>query len=124
MSTINTTNLKNPSSASNNIEMAANGSTTFQGTIVGTERTITAVAFDLSTGNNWTCGNIAIPNPTNAVAGTSGLIRITAGPTSWASNFKHSGGSAPTIGSYPAIVPFYVVSSSQILVGKPVEGMA
>ena len=30
-----------------------------------TERTITASDFDLATGNLWTCGAIAIPNPTN-----------------------------------------------------------
>ena len=44
-----------------------------------TERTITANAFDLATGNLWTCG--AITNPTNGVAGQVGIIRVTAAPT-------------------------------------------
>jgi hypothetical protein len=94
------------------------------GSVTATERTITAGAMDLATGNFWTCGAIAIPNPTNAVAGMSGLIRLTAAPTSWAGNFKHAGGAAPTIAAFPAIVPFFVSSPTTILCGKPVEGMA
>lgn len=97
----------------------------FTGTVSGTERTITASAFDLSTGNFWTCGNIAIPNPTNATAGTAGLIRVTAAPASFGSNFDFPDGAgyvAPT--AFPAVVPFFVVSSTQILMGNFVEGIA
>ena len=94
------------------------------GRVSSTERTITAGAFDMATGNFWTCGAIAIPNPTNAVASTSGLIRLTAAPTGWGGNFKHAGGAAPAPTAFPAIVPFFVQSSTVILVGKPVEGMA
>ena len=94
------------------------------GALTQTERTITAGAFDLATGNFWTCGAIAVPNPTNAVAGMSGLIRLTAAPTGWGSNFKHAGGSATAPTAFPAIVPFYVQAADTILVGKPVEGMA
>jgi hypothetical protein len=94
------------------------------GSITTPERTITAADFDLATGPYWTCDAIAVPNPTNAVAGMSGLIRLTAAPTSWAGNFKHAGGAAPTIAAFPAIVPFYVSGASTILCGKPVEGMA
>jgi len=94
------------------------------GGVTATERTITAGAFDLATGNFWTCGAIAIPNPTNAVAGMSGLIRLTAAPTGWGANFKHAGGSATAPKAFPAIVPFYVSGASTILCGKPVEGMA
>lgn len=97
---------------------------TMTGHLSSTERTITAGAFNLATGNFWTCGAIAIPNPTNATAGTSGLIRLTAAPTGWGTNFKHAGGSATAPTAFPAIVPFYVQSASVILVGKPVEGMA
>ena len=94
------------------------------GSVTHTERTITAAAFDLATGPYWTAAAIAIPNPTNAVAGMSGLIRLTAAPTGWAGNFKHAGGAwkAPT--AFPAIVPIYVAGAAQILVGKAVEGMA
>ena len=80
------------------------------------ERTITAGAFDMSTGPYWTCGAIAIPNPTNAVSGMSGIIRITAAPTSWAGNFS----TAPTPTVFPSIIPFYVQSSTSIRLGNAV----
>ena len=100
------------------------GTSTFNARSTSTERTITASAFDLSTGNYWTVGAVAIPNPTNAVAGTAGLIRVTVAPTSWASNFKWPNGSylAPT--SFPAIVPFYVKDSTTILMGPFTQGIA
>lgn len=97
---------------------------TFTATVQTTERTITAGAFDLSTGNHWTCGAITVPAPTNAVAGTSGLIRITAGPVVWNAVFKFPGGSAPTVSDFPALVPFYVQDSSNILMGNVAEGIA
>jgi hypothetical protein len=89
-----------------------------------TERTITAGAFDLSTGNLWTVGAITVPNPTNAVSGQTGAIRITAGPVVWSSNFKFPSGTAPTIATFPAIIPYYVQDSSTILMGNVVEGIA
>ena len=97
---------------------------TFTVTVQTTERTITAGAFDLSTGNHWTCGAITVPAPTNAVAGTSGLIRITAGPVTWNSVFKFPAATAPSIGSFPAIIPFYVQNSTTILMGNIAEGIA
>lgn len=97
---------------------------TFTATVQTTERTITASAFDLSTGNNWTVGAITVPAPTNATAGTSGLIRITAGPVVWNAVFKFPGGSAPSISSFPAIIPFYVQTSSVILMGNVAEGIS
>lgn len=98
--------------------------TTYTGTLGTTERTITAGAFDLATGNHWTCGAITVPAPTNATAGTSGLIRITAGPVVWNTVFKFPGGTAPTIASFPAIIPFYVQDASNILMGNVAEGIA
>ena len=89
-----------------------------------TERTITAGAFDLSTGNLWTVGAITVPNPTNAVSGQTGAIRITAGPVVWSSNFKFPAATAPTIATFPAIIPYYVQDSSTILMGNVVEGIA
>lgn len=97
---------------------------TFTTTVQTTERTITAGAFDLSTGNHWTCGAITVPAPTNATAGTSGLIRITAGTVVWNAVFKFPGGAAPTIASYPAIIPFYVQNSTNILMGNVAEGIS
>ena len=89
-----------------------------------TERTITVGAFDLATGNLWTCADITVPNPTNAVSGQTGAIRITAGPVVWSSNFKFPGGTAPTITTFPAVIPYYVQDSSTILMGYVSEGIA
>ena len=97
---------------------------TFTVTVETTERTITAGAFDLATGNHWTCGAITVPAPTNAATGTSGLIRITAGPVTWNTVFKFPGGAAPTIASFPAVIPFYVQDTSNILMGNVAEGIA
>ena len=97
---------------------------TMTGAIVYTERTITSGAFDMSQGNVWTCGAITVPNPTNAVNGQSGLIRITSGPVVWGSNFKFPGGAAPTISVYPSIIPYYIQSSSVILMGSVTEGIS
>ena len=79
------------------------------------ERTITT-AFDLSTGPYWTCGAIAIPNPTDAVSGMAGLIRVTAEPVSWGGNFS----TAPTPTVFPSIIPFYVQAADNILLGQAV----
>ena len=89
-----------------------------------TERTITASAFDLATGNLWTCGAIAIPNPTNGVAGQVGVIRVTAAPTSFGNQWDHPGGSYTAPTSFPALAPFFVTSSTQFLLGSWTEGVA
>ena len=82
------------------------------------ERTITAGAFDLETGPYWYCsGGITVPNPTNAVAGMSGTIRLTASATGWSSNFS----TAPEPENFPVIIPFYVESPTQIRLGNAVE---
>jgi hypothetical protein len=98
-----------------------NSQTAFNGGEVTTsittpERTITAGAFDMSTGPYWTCGAIAIPNPTNAVSGMAGLIRVTAEPVSWGGNFS----TAPTPTVFPSIIPFYVQSATSIRLGQAV----
>ena len=98
-----------------------NSQTAFNGGEVTTsittpERTITAGAFDLSTGPYWTCGAIAIPNPTSAVSGMAGLIRVTAEPTTWGSNFS----TAPTPTVFPSIIPFYVQSATSVRLGQAV----
>ena len=95
------------------------------GSLTATERTISAGAWDLSTGNFWYCsGGITVPNPTNATAGMSGLIRLAAAPTGWGSNIKHPGGSAESISSFPAVVAFYVESGTSILLSKATQGIA
>lgn len=86
------------------------------GSLTTPERTITGAVFDLSTGPFWTCGNITVPNPTNAVAGMSGLIRVTAAPSGWGANFS----TAPTPTVFPSIIPFYVESATSIRLGQAV----
>lgn len=88
-----------------------------------TERTITAGAFDLATGNLWTCGAIAIPNPTNGVAGQVGVIRVTAAPASFDTQWDHPGGSYTAPTDFPALAPFFVISSTQFLLGSWTEGV-
>ena len=89
-----------------------------------TERTITASAFDLATGNLWTCGAIAIPNPTNGVAGQVSVIRVTAAPTSFGNQWDHPGGAYTAPTTFPALAPFFVTSSTQFLLGSWTEGVA
>jgi len=89
-----------------------------------TERTITASDFDLATGNLWTCGAIAIPNPDNGVAGQVGVIRVTAAPTSFGNEWDHPGGSYTAPTAFPAIAPFFVISDTQFLLGSWTEGVA
>ena len=96
---------------------------TMTGAIRHTERTISTGSFDLSQGNIWTVGAITVPNPTNAVNGQSGIIRITSGPVVWSSNFKFPGGVAPTVATFPSIIPYYVQSASVILLGSITEGI-
>jgi hypothetical protein len=72
--------------------------------------------FDLTRTPFWTCGAIDVPNPTNAEAGMSGLIKVTADPTSWDTNFS----TAPTSTVFPSIIPFYVESDTSIRLGQAV----
>lgn len=95
------------------------------GQISSPERTITA-SWDLSDGNFWTCGAIAIPQPTNGVTGQTGVIRLTAAPTSWPAGgaLKYSGGTIPAPTTFPAIIPYFVQDASNVLLGSPTEGIA
>ena len=87
--------------------------------VTSVETAITTGAFNLALGNFWHVGAIAVPNPTNAVAGMSGLIRLTAAPTGWGTHFSTA--PAPTV--FPSIVPFYVESATSIRLG-PAVGVA
>ena len=104
-------------------DIDVNATATLQGKVVGIERTATASAFDLNNGNFWTFGAIAVPNPTNQSAGMSGLLRVTAAPTSFAANWKFPGGSYTAPTSFPAVAPFFVQASGTILVGNWTEGI-
>ena len=88
------------------------------GSVTVPERTIGA-SMDLSEGPYWTTAGGAIPNPTNAVAGMGGLIRITGEVTSWGNYFYPSEGAVP---SGTGNIPFYVESPTYICLGKLTPG--
>ena len=96
----------------------------YTGGLFNGEETITASAFNLQNGHFWTCGAVAIPNPTNGSAGFSGLIRVTAAPTSFGGNWDFPGGSYTAPTSFPAVAPFYVVNSTTFYLGNWTEGIA
>ena len=104
--------------------LSVDGTAHLQHKVYSTENTATASAFDLNNGNFWTFGAIAVPNPTNQTAGMSGLLRVTAAPTSFAANWKFPGGSYTAPTSFPAVAPFFVQASGTILVGNWTEGIA
>lgn len=97
----------------------------FQGKVYGAFRTATASSFNLATGNFWTFGAIAVPNPSNQTTGISGVLVVTAAPTSFASNWKFPGGSYTAPTAFPAVAPFFIQSAgTSILVGSWTEGIA
>ena len=74
-------------------------------------------AWDLDDGNYWHFGGGTIANPTNATAGMSGLIYVTASITGWGTNFTNT----HDAGSFPAVIPFYINADNTIRLGNPVE---
>ena len=98
-----------------------------------------SVAVDLSLGNNFTLlctssvgSTRALANPTNAVAGQTGLITVTqasggGNALTFSSNYKFAGGSgqAPSLttgtGSAVDVLPYTVKSATEIIIGKPLS---
>lgn len=69
-----------------------------------------SLGFNLLTANYWTIGAIAFPAFTNPRAGQTGIIYMSAAPTSWPApggTVKYYGGAAPAPATFPAIVPYY-----------------
>ena len=86
-------------------------------------RAISPSSWDLEDGNLWEVGGIDIPNPTNLVAGMTGAIVIVTAPTSWGGFCKFPGGTPVAPSAVPAVVPYYVRSTTEILIGSAVEGI-
>jgi len=98
-----------------------------------------SVAVDLSLGNNFTLlctsgvgATRALANPSNAVAGQTGLITVTqasggGNALTFSSNYKFAGGSgsAPSLttgtGSAVDVLPYSVKSATEIIIGKPLS---
>ena len=99
---------------------------TTDGQVVGTQEVVNIAAWDLSLGNNWTVGAIPLPQPTNGLTGQTGTLTMTAAPTSWPTGgaLKYPGGIAPAPISFPALVPFYVKSPTEVLLGNVTEGIS
>lgn len=96
------------------------------GQVSGTVQSITTNVWDLSLGNFWTAAAVAIPQPTNGVAGQSGMLTLTAVPTSWpnaSGTLKYTGGTAPVITQVPAVIPFFVQAPNSVLLGIPTQNI-
>lgn len=93
-----------------------------------------SIATDLSLGNNFSVtlgGSRTLANPTNIVAGQSGVITITQDGTgsrtlAYGSYFKFAGGSAPVLSTAAGAVDdlAYYVESSTRIVAKLIAGVA
>ena len=103
-------------------DLVAVAGDTMTGTLVGASNAITSGAWDLSSGNYWTLGTVDVPTPTNMAVGTSGLIVNTAAavwPAAGGSTFQYPGGDPPDITDFPAVIPYYCPSGSEIYIGNP-----
>ena len=95
-----------------------------RGTPVALTSTSASIATDFALGNNFshtTTENTTLANPSNVVAGQSGIITITQGATprsmAFGSYWKFPGGAAPSLTSTASavdILAYYVESSTRI----------
>ena len=92
--------------------------------IRGDSNAITAGAgnWNLNNGNFWTLAGVVVPTPTNMAEGISGLIINTAAatwPAAGGATFQYAGNAPPNITEFPAIIPFYCISTTEIYIGTP-----
>lgn len=105
---------------------AATSANTFTGaqSVTPADET-SAGAIDFSASNFIEVAGVSYnTTPTNLTVGTSGLFYAdTAAPTNWHSTFKFVTGGyvAPT--TFPAVAPWYVAETDQILVGAWTQGI-
>ena len=111
-------------------DQTMSGSKTFsstsyhEGGIRQTVRTINnSAAWNMATGNMWVSSATTIANPSNVTAGMTGVIFFTSSPTSWGSYYKFPGGSAPDFEAN-SVVPYYVKTSNEVLIGFPTGAIA
>ena len=92
------------------------------GAITSVEKEITSSKCDLSEGPFFVINaETTVPTPTNAVPGASGLIRVNATITGWASEFTALSAALPAPTSFPSVIPFYVQAADSILLGAAVN---
>ena len=93
MSTLNTTNIKHSSSASNTLVLASDGRVTVTGAIGAINAVSSSsgtLTLDLATGNNFSTTlseTTTLANPSNISAGQSGVLYITQDTTARALSF-------------------------------------
>jgi hypothetical protein len=79
--------------------------------------TILSNSFDLSEGPFWkVTTSFIIPNPTNIVVASSGLIKFEATPTGFASYYELGGCGTIFAGD---VCSFWVVATNKVLIGNP-----
>ena len=103
------------------------GANTFSATqSVTPDNASSDAAIDMSLSNFIEVGSTnPTSSPTNLVVGTSGIFYAdTAAPTSWHSTFKHPGGAYTAPTSFPAMAPWYIAETNEILVGSWTQGIA
>ena len=66
-------------------------------------------------------GAVDVGQPQNLVSGQSGMFYLTANPLSWGDKYTFAGGEPPAAETFPTVVPFYVPSTDEVLVGYPVS---
>ena len=105
------------------IEMLADGSCQFDGGVqAGVEAIQDGFSPAISKHQFFTAGAIRIQNPSNVIAGQSGLFILTDTPTAWGTFYKFPGGTPPAPTSFPAVCPYYVNSSGgETYVGPPIS---
>ena len=86
------------------------------GPITSVENQISG-SWDLSDGPFFRFDGGTVPAFTNAVAGASGLIRVTAAIDGWTGNVVPLDVTLPSPTSFPSIVPYYVQNTGTVLLG-------
>ena len=126
---LNGTTIQELQSGDNLTGYAQTGATnTFTGAQIGSITTLTdgaTITPDFAVNNSFTvtlAGNRALANPTNLVAGQSGVIIINQDGTgsrtlSYGTYYKFTGGTAPTLtttASAQDVIAYFVVSTTRI----------
>jgi hypothetical protein len=105
-----------------------------RGTPVAVTLSTSTFSPDFSTSNNQTFALVhascpcTIANPTNIVAGQSGMLAVSQSSTgsdtiTWGTYFKFAGGTAPTLSTTASatdLLPYYVIDSTHIAIGAGV----
>ena len=108
-----------------NTKLAQTGGQLTGGTSVTVQTLPNGSAWTISDSNIWEFAGGDISNPAYSLGGDqTGVLVITGAITSWGSNFKFVEGNPVSPTTFPAVIPYLVRSSSEILIGPATEGLA